>query len=117
MVGPTRINADGTIARFPVITAAERVEAVNTMGIYQPVLHFFTPGRVGVCSTGNDGGKGSTMQSEANELACRALAAQVLTHRHNPLAARLRRGTPRLAKPIKDFDDASAALADAAIRG
>jgi hypothetical protein len=30
-VDPTRINAGGTIARFPVITAAERVEAVSTM--------------------------------------------------------------------------------------
>ena len=30
-VGSTRINADGTVARFPVISASERAEAVNTM--------------------------------------------------------------------------------------
>jgi hypothetical protein len=49
-VGPTRINADGTIARFPVITAAERVEAVSTMrdlsASNPQLLHAWTSGRL-----------------------------------------------------------------------
>jgi hypothetical protein len=49
-VDPTRINADGTIARFPVITAAERVEAVSTMrdlsASNPQLLHAWTSGRL-----------------------------------------------------------------------
>ena len=49
-VGPTRINADGTIARFPVITAADRVEAVSTMRDLSAsnlqLLHAWTSGRL-----------------------------------------------------------------------
>jgi hypothetical protein len=49
-VGSTRINADGTIARFPVISDAERAEAVNTMrdmSARNPqLLHAWTCGRI-----------------------------------------------------------------------
>ena len=49
-VGPTRINADGTIARFPVMSEAERAEAVNTMrdaSARNPqLLHAWTCGRI-----------------------------------------------------------------------
>jgi len=49
-VGSTRINADGTIARFPVMSDAERAEAVNTMrdmSARNPqLLHAWTCGRI-----------------------------------------------------------------------
>ena len=55
------------------------------------------------------------MQSEANELACEAPAAEVLTIDITPVGCTTPEGNAKVAKAIKDFDDASAALANAAI--